>query len=116
MADVDPRVRFAAERTLLAWIRTGLAMMGFGFIVARLGVMLRDEAGSGGGAFWVGTGLITLSACVQAAAAYQHHDVLRRLEHGQRDPKPRIALGPILAMVLTAAGVLLAGYLVFVSR
>ena len=29
----DPRVRFAAERTLLAWVRTGLAMMGFGFVV-----------------------------------------------------------------------------------
>jgi hypothetical protein len=26
----DPRVRFAAERTLLAWIRTGLAMMSTG--------------------------------------------------------------------------------------
>lgn len=32
----DPRIRFAAERTLLAWLRTGLALMGFGFVVARL--------------------------------------------------------------------------------
>jgi len=29
----------AAERTLLAWIRTGLALMGFGFVVARFGVV-----------------------------------------------------------------------------
>ena len=28
--DTDPRVYFAAERTFLAWIRTGLALMGFG--------------------------------------------------------------------------------------
>ena len=28
----------AAERTLLAWIRTGLALMGFGFVVARFGL------------------------------------------------------------------------------
>jgi uncharacterized membrane protein YidH (DUF202 family) len=31
----DPRVRLAGERTLLAWVRTGLAMMAFGFVVAR---------------------------------------------------------------------------------
>lgn len=30
----DPRVRFAAERTLMAWMRTGLALMGFGFVVS----------------------------------------------------------------------------------
>ena len=34
MSDLnDPRVFFAAERTLLAWSRTSLTLMGFGFIV-----------------------------------------------------------------------------------
>jgi putative membrane protein len=36
----DPRVYFAAERTLLAWIRTGLTIMGLGFVVARFGLFL----------------------------------------------------------------------------
>jgi uncharacterized membrane protein YidH (DUF202 family) len=36
-----PRVYLAVERTLLAWIRTGLDMMGFGFVVARFGLFLR---------------------------------------------------------------------------
>jgi Domain of unknown function (DUF202) len=31
----------AAERTFLAWIRTGLALMGFGFVVARFGLFLQ---------------------------------------------------------------------------
>ena len=36
----DPRVFFAAERTLLAWVRTGLTIMALGFVVARFGLFL----------------------------------------------------------------------------
>src|SRR5262245_64053640 len=35
MADNDPRVFFAAERTLLAWVRTALGLIGMGFVVAK---------------------------------------------------------------------------------
>jgi uncharacterized membrane protein YidH (DUF202 family) len=39
---VEPDSRFvqANERTLLAWIRTGLALVTFGFVIARLGAWL----------------------------------------------------------------------------
>jgi hypothetical protein len=40
----DPRIYMAAERTFLAWIRTGIAFMGFGFVVARFGLFLREIA------------------------------------------------------------------------
>src|SRR5438309_3246768 len=34
----DLRDYLAEERTFLAWIRTGIALMGFGFVVARFGI------------------------------------------------------------------------------
>jgi len=39
-APSGPSDYLAAERTFLAWIRTGLALMGFGFVAARFGQFL----------------------------------------------------------------------------
>jgi len=38
----DLRDYLAAERTLLAWVRTGLALMGLGFVVARFGLFVQQ--------------------------------------------------------------------------
>ncbi len=61
----DPRIYMAAERTLLAWIRTGLALMGFGFVVARFGLFLREMEAVGRSpvtrtafSVWFGTALV----------------------------------------------------------
>jgi uncharacterized membrane protein YidH (DUF202 family) len=45
----DPRVYFAAERTMLAWLRTGITIMAFGFVIARFGLFLRLVQAQGGG-------------------------------------------------------------------
>jgi putative membrane protein len=46
MAQVDPRILQANERTLLGWIRTGVSLLTFGFVIAKLGVWLRGQRGS----------------------------------------------------------------------
>ena len=66
----------AAERTLLAWIRTGLALMGFGFVVARFGLFLQElqvaqhilPPRSYGLSLWFGTALIALGVIVNILA------------------------------------------------
>ena len=40
----------ANERTVLAWIRTGIALMAFGFAIARFGLFLREMSQAGAGA------------------------------------------------------------------
>jgi len=63
----DPRVLFAAERTLLAWQRSAIALMGFGFVVERFGLFLQmqtHQAPSGGQrGFSLGLGIAMLLLC-----------------------------------------------------
>src|ERR1700675_3018786 len=86
----DPRVHFAAERTFLAWIRTGLALMGFGFVVARFGLFLRELAAvhgnqalkSSGFSLGVGTTLIVVGVVVNVASAASYVRRINQLKLG----------------------------------
>jgi putative membrane protein len=119
----DPRVPMAAERTLLAWVRTGLAMMGFGFVVARFGLFLRELAGLGqapagrpiGVSLWIGTALILLGVAVNLLAAAEHASFLRRLRRGEPYRPSRWSLGVIVSVILAALGVGMTAYLFVVS-
>ena len=118
----DPRVPLAAERTLLAWVRTGLALMGFGFVVARFGLFLHEIAAVRGGpqptdhgSVWLGAGMLVIGVGVTLLAAIRHVRLLRQLSKpGQYRPAPwSLAVG--LALILSALGGVLAVYLLIRS-
>lgn len=102
----DPRVYMAAERTFLAWIRTGVALMGFGFIVARFGLFLREITTvekvlpSNGTKFSlpIGIALIALGIVTTIVAAVRHCRYIKAIDQGQF----RAAFGSVFAFSIAA--------------
>jgi putative membrane protein len=114
----DPRIFFAAERTLLAWIRTGLSLMGLGFVVARFGLFLREISGlrglpvpAGGYSRWYGTGLVGLGVVITVGATIVHVRTVRRLKRGEPFVGQITWLGVTTAGLLALGGLLLSVYL-----
>lgn len=82
----DPRVFFAAERTLLAWNRTSLALMAFGFVIERFGlfvsILLPQHTSpiQRGISFWTGLAFVLLGAWVAAFSTVQYRKLLKTLK------------------------------------
>lgn len=114
----DPRVYFAAERTLLAWVRTGITVIALGFVVARFGIFLAVVSpgsaphGSVGKAAVIGTILVLMGALFTAVAGVQFIAFLKTLapeERARTRMAPTVSL--LLAYAISAVGALLAVFL-----
>ncbi len=116
---MDQPIISAAERTFLAWIRTGLALMGFGFVVARFGLFLqalqltnsRVQARRFGPSFWFGTALILLGMTVNVVSARNHIRLVRELNRGGTGYNRPSSLGIAVAIALAVLGAAIAIYL-----
>jgi len=105
-------------------MRTGLALMGFGFVVARFGLFLREIAGAGhvtvhqhatGWSLWIGTGLIALGVAARLVASFEYLRFVRLAKRGL-DYTPRTAmLAVIVAVILAILGTVMAVYLIAIS-
>jgi len=118
----DPRIFFAAEQTLLAWIRTGITVMGFGFVVARFGLFLNLLVAervplptssepltrfSNG----IGIALLLFGAGIMIFAASQHQRFISPLPPADVPPLYRGGFPVLSAFILGGLGFLLAIYL-----
>jgi putative membrane protein len=116
----DPRVYMAAERTFLAWLRTGIACMGFGFVVARFGLFLHEIAMSNnvaaaqpghGFSLPVGVALIVMGIVVNIVAAIRHHRCIKALDRGQFRQTCGPGFAYLVAGLLAVIGLAVAVYL-----
>jgi putative membrane protein len=113
------RVFFAAQRTMLAWVRTGVALMGFGFVVARFGLFLRELAEARGlpptprlaVSVWAGALLMAAGVACNLVGAVRLRSFAGRFARGKT--LRATGVGPELALAggLALLGAGLAAYL-----
>ncbi len=107
----DPRVLFAAERTLLAWQRSAIALMGFGFVVERFGLFLRVMAhqpvagAERGFSLGLGVVLLLLGAAVALISARQFRQVAKSLDPAVVPPGYSTQVGVVLNLIIALIAV-----------
>lgn len=107
MTPIDPRIQLSLERTMLSWTRTGLALMGFGFIVARLSLGPEDIL-----ILWVGIISILLGVAVNLLAGIEYSRYLKYLREENMFIETKYPLGKLLTFLLSGIGVLLSFYFI----
>ncbi len=116
----DSRVRdhLANERTFLAWVRTALGLIGIGFVLARMGVFLRQlsmmtdslpkREFRGSHEFLI-TGLIflILSVVICLGSGWTYHRTAKAIDANQYEPLSHSVTA--LTVVIVLGGLLITG-------
>ena len=116
-------VYFAAERTLLGWVRTALGLMAFGFVVDRFGLLLKQLSPEIGAtvyprafSLWAGTALVISGVVMNVAAAVRYtRFMIRYRREGSTEPGRGLALAVFFTVFAAAAGIAIALFLITMS-
>lgn len=113
------RVHMANERTFLAWIRTSIAIMAFGFVVERFALFVHQISfligketvpPPGGYSSFFGIFLVVLGAVMGVLAFVRYRKVRKEIDTDSYQPS--LILDVLLAASVLAIGVFLALYLI----
>lgn len=116
----DPRVFFAAERTLLAWLRTGLTIIALGFVISRFGLFIKlvalespslASSVSSPLSSSLGIAFVMIGSLAIATAAIQHRRFVSTLADSQLSSVYSSTMAFILSVSIAMLGIALAAYL-----
>ena len=111
----------ANERTFLAWIRTSISIIVFGFVVAKFGITLREFLALRGGpqtesgmSLAIGIGFMAMGIFMSVLSCIRYQRTRAMLDAGDFRPASRAVTA--LSVVAAAFGLILVAYLIYTNR
>ena len=115
------RDHLANERTFLAWVRTSVAIVVFGFAIGRFAIAMRQLAAFQGHAakttglsVWMGMSSIVAGVVMVVAGLLRYRKTRAQLDQGEFEPAGFIV--DLVTILTVLFGLALAGYLIYVEK
>jgi putative membrane protein len=123
-SDANPnraRDHLANERTFLAWVRTGAAIVVFGFAIGRFSIALRQLTAlqghpvhRSGISVLMGATSIVLGVLLVVAGLFRYRQTRDRLDQGKFEPAGFVL--DLVTILTVLFGLVLAGYLIYIEK
>jgi putative membrane protein len=115
------RDHLANERTFLAWVRTSVAIVVFGFAIGRFAIAMRQltefqgrSSRTTGFSVWMGMSAILAGVVMVGAGLMRYRKTRAQLDEGKFEPAGFIV--DLVTILTVLFGLALAGYLIYVEK
>jgi putative membrane protein len=115
------RDHLANERTFLAWVRTGAAIVVFGFAIGRFSIAMRQlvalqghPVGTAGISVWMGSFTIVAGVMLVVSGLVRYRKTRAQLDAGTFEPAGFVL--DLVTFLTVLFGLALAGYLIYTEK